>query len=650
MRTWALYRQPHRTREVRSESLIMSPPPAATPAHNSQPMLKPKAKASETIAFLKPYLWPADRPDLRLQVCWAVVAMVAGKLLTVLTPLTLKWATNAFAVKIPSLAHPDWMTVVLAMPLLLIAAYGVTRILANVLNNFRDALTAAVGQHAVRGLSNRAFIHLHNLSLRFHLQRRTGGLSRVIERGKAGIETIIRLTMMVGIPTIIEFVFTGIIVTLQFSLIYLAVVAITVVLYVWFSIVASNWRIAIRKDMNDADSDSMSKAVDSLLNFETVKYFSNEKHESDRYNRATAKYEIAAIKTYMSLAWLNIGQAVIFGAGMTTVLLMSGLEVIHGTKNFGHLMMINIYMMQLSIPLNFIGTLYREISVGLIDMEAMFKLLDEPQEVVDSSEAKDLVVTNGVVSFKDVHFSYDPDREILKGVSFEVPAGKTVAIVGPSGAGKSTLSRLLFRFYDVKSGAIEIDGQDLRKVSQSSLRKAIGMVPQDTVLFNDTIAYNIGYGRFGASRAEVEDAADRAQITGLIANLPKGFDTEVGERGLKLSGGEKQRVAIARTLLKSPPILILDEATSALDTHTEREIQASLDEVSKNRTTLVIAHRLSTVVGADEILVLKDGVVAERGKHHQLMKLGGLYHAMWERQRAADEARETLAKVVAEVE
>jgi len=614
------------------------------------PLPKPKAKPSETLAFLTPYLWPRDRVDLRMQVVFAVTVMVLGKIVTVLTPLLMKWATVAFAAKVPALQHADWMTVLVSLPLILIVAYGASRIVAQVLNNVRDALTAAVGQHAVRGLANRAFVHLHGLSLRFHLQRRTGGLSRVIERGKAGIETIIRLTMMVGIPTVIEFVLTGAIIGTQFSLIYLAAVVVTVVIYVWFSIVASNWRISIRKDMNDADSDAMSKAVDSLLNFETVKYFGNEKLESDRYNRATAKYEQAAIKTYMSLAWLNIGQALIFGAGFCVVLAMSAYEVVHGTKNFGHLMMINIYMLQLSIPLNFIGTLYREISVGLIDMDAMFKLLDEPQEVVDASDATDLVVADGRIVFRDVHFRYDADRPILKGVTFEVPAGKTVAIVGPSGAGKSTISRLVYRFYDIQQGSIEIDGQDIRKVTQSSLRKAIGMVPQDTVLFNETIAYNIGYGNVDASREQIEDAAESAQISQFIATLPKGFETEVGERGLKLSGGEKQRVAIARTLLKSPPILILDEATSALDTHTEREIQASLDDVSKNRTTLVIAHRLSTVVGADEILVLKDGVVAERGRHDQLMKLGGLYHSMWERQRAADEARENLAKVAAEVE
>ena len=612
------------------------------------PLPKPKGKPSETIAFLMPYLWPAGRADLKLRVGLALLAMLGGTLLTGFMPFTYKWALNALAPH--GVPGTTALTLLLASPVLMIAGYGAMRLLSQVLNNVRDALFAGVGQHAVRGLANRAFIHLHNLSLRFHLQRRTGGLSRVIERGKAGIETIIRLTMMVGIPTVASFLMYAIILLFQFSFWYVVVVAVTVAVYIWFSIVASNWRISIRKDMNDADSDSMSKAVDSLLNFETVKYFGNEALERARYDKATQKYEQAAIKTYISLAWLNIGQAVIFSLGMTAVMLMSGYEVLHHTKTIGHFVMVNQIMLQLSIPLNFIGTLYREISTGLIDMEAMFKLLDEPQEVVDASDARDLAIVDGAVSFKDVVFSYDPERAILKGVSFDVPAGKTVAIVGPSGAGKSTISRLLFRFYDVKGGSIEIDGQDIRSVSQASLRKAIGMVPQDTVLFNDTIAYNIGYGRFGASREEIEDAADRAQISQFITTLHKGYDTEVGERGLKLSGGEKQRVAIARTLLKSPPILILDEATSALDTHTEREIQASLDDVSKNRTTLVIAHRLSTVVGADEILVLKDGVVAERGRHDQLMKLGGLYHSMWERQRAADEARENLAKVVAEVE
>lgn len=623
----------------------MSPPPASQATQTAN-FPKPKPKFQETLAFLNPYLWPRDRADLRLQVVWALLFMLFGKLLTVAIPYTYKWSTNALTEN----KDIQFWGLLAAGPIVLVIAYGVARMMAQILNNIRDALFAAVGQHAVRGLANRAFGHLHNLSLRFHLQRRTGGLSRVIERGKAGIETIIRLTMMVGIPTVVEFILTAIILWLQFNILYVIVVAVTVVIYVWFSIMASNWRISIRKDMNEADSDAMSKAVDSLLNFETVKYFGNEQLEADRYNRATGMYEKAAIKTYTSLAWLNIGQAVIFSIGMAIVMVMSAWEVANGRQTVGHFVMVNAFMMQLAIPLNFIGTLYREISTGLVDMDAMFTLLDEPKEVVDAADAKELSVAAAAVSFKNVHFSYDPDREILKGVSFDVPAGKTVAIVGPSGAGKSTISRLLFRFYDVKGGSIEIDGQDIRTVTQASLRHAIGMVPQDTVLFNDTVAYNIGYGKFGASREEVEDAAERAQIAAFIASLPKGYETEVGERGLKLSGGEKQRVAIARTLLKSPPILILDEATSALDTHTEREIQASLDDVSKNRTTLVIAHRLSTVVGADEIIVLKEGVVAERGKHHELMALNGIYHSMWERQRAADAARENLAKVVAEVE
>ena len=620
-----------------------------TPHHATQSQaFAPESSGSkfkDTVAFLWPYIWPKDRTDLKWLVVWAMVSMLIGKLLTIATPFMFKEATNILSGQVVPKATPDLLSLLMVSPLILVTGYGISRILFNVFNNIRDAVFAAVGQHAVRGLANRTFVHLHQLSLRFHLKRRTGGLSRVIERGKMGIETIIRLTMMVGIPTFVEFVLTATIIAFAFSLWYVVVVAVTVVLYVWFSIVASNARIAIRKDMNEADSDAMSKAVDSLLNFETVKYFDNETLESKRYNVATKAYEKAAIKTYTSLAWLNIGQAVIFGIGMAIVMIMSAIEVSSGKQTIGHLVMINAFMMQLSIPLNFIGTLYREISTGLVDMEAMFKILDEPQEVNDVADAKDIVVTKGAVSFKDVHFAYDADRQILKGVTFDVPAGKTVAIVGPSGAGKSTISRLLYRFYDVQGGSIEIDGQDIRKVTQTSLRKTIGMVPQDTVLFNDTIAYNIGYGRNEASEADIEHAAEQAQIADFIARMPKGYQTEVGERGLKLSGGEKQRVAIARTLLKAPPILILDEATSALDTHTEREIQACLDDVSKNRTTVVIAHRLSTVVEADEILVLKDGVIAERGKHADLLKKDGLYASMWERQRMADEARETLALV-----
>jgi ATP-binding cassette, subfamily B, heavy metal transporter len=604
---------------------------------------------TETLDFLKPYLWPKDRSDLQRQVIYALLAMLLGKIVTVFIPYTYKWATNALSGEASS-SSVNMMDLVLAAPLIMVLAYGVARLLSNTFNQIRDALFAAVGQHAVRGLANRTFIHLHNLSLRFHLQRRTGGLSRVIERGKMGIETIIRLTMMVGIPTLVEFILTSAIIALQFSNLYVLVVAVTVVIYVWFSVVASNWRIAIRKDMNDADTDSMSKAIDSLLNFETVKYFDNEKFESQRYNKATAAYEKAAIKTYTSLAWLNLGQTVIFSIGMTIVMLMSAYEVSRGTQTIGHFVMINAFMMQLSIPLNFIGTLYREISTSLVDMDAMFAILDEPAEVIDKPGATELIVGAGKVAFKDVHFSYDPERAILKGISFEVPAGKTVAIVGPSGAGKSTISRLLYRFYDVSAGSIEIDGVDIRSVTQTSLRKSIGMVPQDTVLFNDTIAYNIGYGRNEATQADIILAAQQAQIAEFIDRMPKGYATEVGERGLKLSGGEKQRVAIARTLLKSPPILILDEATSALDTQTEREIQSSLDQVSKNRTTLVIAHRLSTVVDADEILVLKDGQIAERGHHESLLAQQGIYAGMWARQRAVDEAKQTLEKIAAEVE
>lgn len=595
------------------------------------------------IAYLAPYLWPKGRGDLRLQVVLAMVAMVMGKLLTVLIPFTYKWATNALGVNITQ--QTDIWLMFASIPVILVVAYGVARFVSNAFNQLRDALFAAVGQHAVRGLANHVFSHMHELSLRFHLKRRTGGLSRVIERGKAGIETIIRLTMMIAIPTLIEFILTAYVLAIQFNGLYVLIVATTVVLYVWFSVWASNQRIKIRQEMNEADTDAMSKAIDSLLNFETVKYFNNEDLEKTRFDRATKAYEGAAIKTYTSLAWLNFGQGLIFSLGMAIVMVMSALEVINGQKTIGHFVMVNAFMIQLSIPLNFIGTLYREITVSLVDMESMFTLLGEKREVVDDKDAKPIAIKEGAIRFDNVVFGYDPDRLILKGVSFEIPAGKTVAVVGPSGAGKSTLSRLLFRFYDVQSGSITVDGQDIRSVTQESLRRQIGMVPQDTVLFNDTIGYNIGYGRAGASQEEIEKAAHQAQIAAFIESLPKGYGSEVGERGLKLSGGEKQRVAIARTLLKAPPILILDEATSALDTHTERDIQSALDAVSQNRTTLVIAHRLSTIVGADEIIVLKDGKIAERGKHDDLLAQKGLYCDLWERQKMVDEAKETLKKI-----
>ncbi|MGC4025269.1 MAG: ABC transporter ATP-binding protein/permease [Mesorhizobium sp.] len=592
----------------------------------------------QTLRNLWPYMWPSDRADLKARVVWATVFLVLSKLVLVVAPYFFKWATDALAGD----AHRTPLPAFLLAPVMLVIAYNVVRIVQTGLNQLRDALFARVGQHAVRQLAYRTFVHMHDLSLRFHLERRTGGLSRIIERGTKGIETIVRFTILNTLPTILEFALTAVIFAVAYGWTYVAVVAITVGIYTWFTVRASDWRISIRREMNDSDTDANTKAIDSLLNFETVKYFGNERMEAERFDRSMARYEVAATKTWTSLGWLNFGQGVIFGLGQALVMVMSAREVIAGTQTVGDFVFINAMMMQLSVPLNFIGFIYREIRQGLTDIEQMFDLLDVPQEVVDKPEAKPLEIANGKVEFRDVHFAYDPARPILKGISFAVPAGKTVAIVGPSGAGKSTISRLLYRFYDIQQGAILIDGQDIRDVTQKSLRAVIGMVPQDTVLFNDTIAYNIRYGRMDASEAEVKEAAELAQIAHFIEALPDGYQTMVGERGLKLSGGEKQRVAIARTILKAPPILILDEATSALDTHTEQEIQTSLDLVSRGRTTIVIAHRLSTIIRADEIIVLRDGLIAERGSHAHLLKQKGLYAQMWDRQREATEAEERL--------
>jgi ATP-binding cassette, subfamily B, heavy metal transporter len=593
----------------------------------------------ETLRNLWPYMWPGDRPDLKARVVWAAFFLVVAKLLTLLIPYTFKWATDALNGK-PMLgtAVPAFLLV----PVALVLAYNAARIVSTGFVQLRDAWFASVGQYAVRKLAYRTFVHLHELSLRFHLERRTGGLSRVIERGTKGIESIVRFTILGTAPTVIEFAFTAAVFGFSYGWRYLAVVVATVALYIWFTVVASDWRIQIRRDMNTSDTDANTKAVDSLLNYETVKYFGNEGMEAQRFDRSMAKYETAATRTWTSLGWLNMGQGVIFSLGMAVMMVMSAMEVQAGTQTLGDFVLINALLMQLSMPLNFIGMIYREIKQGLTDIEQMFDLLDIKREVADKTGAHPLNIKDAAIRFEDVHFAYDPARPILKGVSFDVPAGKTVAIVGPSGAGKSTLSRLLFRFYDIQSGSIKIDGQDIRDVTQHSLRASLGMVPQDTVLFNDTIYYNIAYGKPGSPEAQVHQAAELAQISDLVTRLPDGYKSMVGERGLKLSGGEKQRVAIARTILKAPPILILDEATSALDSHTEQEIQASLDQVSRGRTTLVIAHRLSTIIGADEIIVLQDGLIAERGGHAALLKKKGLYASMWDRQREATEAEERL--------
>ena len=624
----------------------MSATNSAEPKAGKNPPVEERdATAFSTIAALWPYIWPKDRTDLKVRVAGALVILVLAKVLTVCIPFLYKWATDALVSPANAAGDKAGLALIITVPVMLVIAYGVGRILLNAFNQMRDALFARVSENAIRKLGHRAFVHMHRLSLRFHLQRRTGGLSRTMDHGMKGIDSIVDHIILNTFPTLLEFLLAAVVIAWQFNISYVVVISLTIVAYVWFTVVASNWRIAIRREMNASDTEANSKAVDSLLNYETVKYFGNEAMEAERYDKSLARYESASIKTWTSLAWLNFGQTVIFTTGMTICMALSGMAIMRGEQTIGDFVMINALLIQLSFPLNFIGTVYRELKQGLADVEAMFRLLDMPEEVQDKAGAPALSVSEGTVRFENVSFHYDPAREILKSVNFEVPAGKTVAIVGPSGAGKSTISRLLFRFYDVTSGRITIDGVDIREVQQASVRAVIGMVPQDTVLFNDTIAYNIRYGRPSASMDEVYDAARMAQIANFIEMLPDGYDSEVGERGLKLSGGEKQRVAIARTILKAPPILVLDEATSALDTHTEREIQGALDRVSSGRTTLVIAHRLSTVVTADEIIVLEAGQILERGNHDTLMRLGGLYASMWDRQREADEAAERLRQV-----
>ncbi|MCS6854573.1 MAG: ABC transporter ATP-binding protein/permease [Elioraea sp.] len=581
------------------------------------------------MATLLPYLWPKGDAGLRLRVVAALVFLACAKVATVAVPLVLAAAVDALAPREAPL---------LAVPFALVLGYGLLRLAASGFQELRDAVFARVAQAAMRTVGLATFRHLHALSLRFHLDRQTGGLSRVVERGVRGIETVLRFALFNTIPTVVEILLATGMVWAVLGPLFAVIVFGTLVVYVAFTLLFTEWRVKFRRAMNETDQAANAKAVDSLLNYETVKYFNNEEHEARRYDAALRRYEEAAVKSQVTLNLLNLGQAAIIAFGVTAVMLLAARGVLAGTTTVGEFVLANTVMLQLYIPLNFLGFAYREIKQGLVDMEAMFALLAEQREIADRPDAKPLEVRAGEVRFEDVRFGYRRDREILHGVSFAVPPGRTVAIVGASGAGKSTISRLLFRFYDVWSGRILIDGQDIRDVTQDSLRRAIGIVPQDTVLFNDTIRYNIRYGRPEATDAEVEEAAKLARIHDFVVSTPDGYDTRVGERGLKLSGGEKQRVAIARTILKNPPILIFDEATSALDTRTEREIQANLRELARNRTTLVIAHRLSTVMDADEILVLDQGRIVERGTHEALLARDGLYAEMWRRQAEATEA------------
>jgi ATP-binding cassette, subfamily B, heavy metal transporter len=603
------------------------------PRHAPDMSYRPTAKAEwNTIRTLLPYLWPSGEWTIRARVIAALLCLVIAKLATVMVPVLYKEAID--------LISAEGAFVVTALVGILIG-YGISRVAQQGFAELRDFFFARVGQRAIRAVGLKTFRHLHSLSLRFHLDRQTGGLSRAIERGVKGIEFLLTFMLFNIVPTLLEITMVCGILWAVFDIWYALVTLVTVCLYIAFTFSVTEWRMKFRRQMNEMDSKANTRAIDSLINYETVKYFGNEEHEANRFDRSLRRYEDAAVRSKTTLALVNIGQGFIIAAGLTLVMTMAGYDIQSGTMTVGGFVMVNTYLMQLFQPLNFLGFVYREIKQSLTDMEAMFRLTAEHREVTDVEGAPDLTPSGGTVTFRDVKFGYGPDREILKGLSFEVPAGKTVAIVGPSGAGKSTISRLLFRFYDVTSGAIEIDGQDIRSITQASLRKSIGIVPQDTVLFNDSVFYNIAYGRPDASPGEIEDAAKLASIHDFVMGLPEAYNTSVGERGLKLSGGEKQRVAIARTILKNPAIFLFDEATSALDSHTEKAIQRSLAEVSADRTTLTIAHRLSTIVDADEIIVLRDGAIAERGRHHDLLDRNGIYAGMWrEQQKAARDAEE----------
>ncbi|MGD0192608.1 MAG: ABC transporter ATP-binding protein/permease [Rhizomicrobium sp.] len=600
------------------------------------------APSLRPLYMLLPYLWPKGRPDLKLRVVVSLLCLVLAIVATSVGPVIFgKIIDN-------SNPHQSVSTTLLSGTFGLIGGYALARILMQAFAQLRDGIFAEVQYHALREVGVSTFAHVHTLSLRFHLEKKTGGLSRVIERGTKGIDTLLSFLLFSIFPTFFQLLIFSAIMIWSLNL-WIALTTLAMVgAYVWFTFAITRWRVKYRRQMNDSDTEANTKAVDSLINYETVKYFNNEKHETRRFDKSMAKYADASIQAQTSLSLLNSGQAAIMAVGMGLVMAMTLVGITRGQFTVGALAMGNAILMQLYQPLNLLGTVYREITQALVDMEAMFRLLYQPQEVMDKPGAKDLVVHGGEIRFDNAVFAYEPARIVLKGISFIVPAGKTVAVVGPSGAGKSTISRILYRFYDIKSGSVTIDGQDIRDVTQASLRAAIGIVPQDTVLFNDTIRYNIAYGRIGANESDIKDAASMAQIDPFIRELPLGYDAMVGERGLKLSGGEKQRVAIARTILKNPPILLLDEATSALDTGTEREIQSALAAVSKNRTTLVIAHRLSTVVDADEILVLDHGQIIERGRHSELVAQGGHYASMWNKQKEAAAVRERLKEVEAD--
>ena len=594
-----------------------------------------------TLGTLAPYLWPPGELGLRVRVVLAVCCLVVAKAANVYVPILYKRAIDALGGGAVNGAG-SVAAAITAVPLALILAYGTARVLSLIFSELRDAVFARVAQRAIRTLGLQVFRHLHALSLRFHLARQTGGLTRSIERGTKGIETLLQYMLFNVLPTLFEIGLVCVILWRLFDWRFALTTFVTVTLYIAYTLTVTEWRTKYRRQMNEVDSEANTKAIDSLLNYETVKYFGNEEHEAARFDGALRRYERAAVKSQVSLSVLNIGQAAIISIGLTAVMYMAGVGIVAHTMTLGDFVLVNTYLVQLYQPLNFFGFVYREIKQSLIDMERMFDLMSVEREIADSPGALPLKIDGATLEFRDVHFGYDPRREILKGVSFTVPAGHTVAVVGSSGAGKSTLSRLLFRFYDVDAGQILIDGQDIRSVTQTSLRAALGIVPQDTVLFNDTITYNIAYGRPGATTSEIEAAARMAHIHDFILAMPDGYRTMVGERGLKLSGGEKQRVAIARTILKNPAITLFDEATSALDTNTEREIQTNLREVSRGRTTLVIAHRLSTIIDADEIIVLEAGRIAERGRHHALVAARGLYAEMWQKQQEAAAAGQPI--------